>query len=88
MLVDRAENQADNLAPICSFPRKIRRGFRGGLQHKRSVGEAKGPHAAHVRAPHRSMAGVTRLAGCAGTTGTFQPQCMRQSDTSSKGLIS
>lgn len=37
MLMDRVENQVDNLAPICSCPREIRQGCQQGLQHKHNV---------------------------------------------------
>lgn len=66
MLMDRAENQADNLAPICSCPRMIGQGFQQGLQHKHNIREAKGPHTAmpaHVPIPSGSTAGKTRLSG-------------------------
>lgn len=72
MLMDRVENQVDNLAPICSCLRKIRQGFQQGLQHKHNVPEAEGP--CQLPTSSRGTAGSTGLSAGAGTTGTLQPQ--------------
>lgn len=60
------ENQADNLAPISSFPGKIWQHFQRELQHKHQVCEAaaKEPHATaftDVLTPSQSTAGRRTL---------------------------
>lgn len=93
MLVDRAENQVDNLAPICSCPRMIRQGFQQGLQHKHNVREAKGPHTAAPALPAcqlhlRAQQGRHSCLDVQAPRAHCSLNSMRESDTSSKGLIS